>query len=236
MKIRIKNDNLFKMLMFCQGLQGQETADPEALNTMLENLSLQERGLYILNSFFTELLTAAEENDVFLDLSYQSVRNLGPALACLYAKRFKAFEPAVNQAFLEKSLAAYLTFLCINEQGMNLGCVMMTEFDAPEEQYWAGSLSIYPGDIKANDFLPAAREAVTLTAAGGESAPGQAEDKAGESAPGQAEDKAGESTTKKEAQADSLFIEAEPLVVQFIKVAGLDLTDFGLDDFKVIIE
>ena len=197
MKVNIKNQNLYEMLTFCQELH-EKAKDPESMQKELEKLSIEERGVYIIESFLMDLLTAADENDVWLDLTYQSLKNLGPALSCLYVSRVRHSTPEENQAGLEKSLAAYLTFLCVNENGGSIGTRFARDPWDPDDQHWAGVFSVYPGDDDTCDFLPAAREALEVS--------------------------------------EGLLIRSEPLVIQYLKAADMDLTDFGLDDYRVILE
>ena len=69
----------------------------------------------IIGAYAAELIIAADEDDIKLNLSYDTIKNIPDALESLYQKQYKlGLKDQRNKELTVRALAAYINLLVIN--------------------------------------------------------------------------------------------------------------------------
>ena len=160
----------------------------------------------IIGAYVAELIVAADEADVKLDLSYETIKNIPDALNALYDKQHKAgFQDARNKEVTCRALAAYMDLLIINnfdDCNIDVRRYPKKDNEATPER-WTGFLSLVLDKKKNSDMLPFIWKGANMS--------------------------------DKEV-ARGFFIDIQPLVDGYKKLTGGKLTDEGLTDITLQYE
>ena len=111
----------------------------------------------IIGAYAGELITAAEEANVKLDLTYDTVSNIAPALIMLYNKQYKGeYENQRNKIVTCRTLAAYIVLLIIN---LYTDCHFdVTRYanrkNETRPELWADTMMLKLDHKKNSDILP----------------------------------------------------------------------------------
>lgn len=113
----------------------------------------------IIGLYAGELITAAEEAGVTLDLSYESIKNIPAALTMLYTKQHKwGYDDQRNKRVTCRTLAAYINLLIINNFDMdNIEAYSIAFANAKGEtkpDLWADHMVLKLDNQKGSDMLP----------------------------------------------------------------------------------
>lgn len=111
----------------------------------------------IIGAYAAELIAAADEQKVLLDLTFETIKNLPDALNALYKKQHEAGMPdARNKEATCRSLAAYINLLIINnfdECSIDARRYPSKDNEARPDR-WTGFLSLILDSKKNSDMLP----------------------------------------------------------------------------------
>ena len=111
----------------------------------------------IIGAYSGELITAAEDADVKLDLTYDTVSNISPALIMLYNKQYRGgYEDQRNKIVTCRTLAAYIVLLIIN---LFTDCHFDVKRYANRKnesrpELWADTMMLKLDHKKNSDILP----------------------------------------------------------------------------------
>ncbi|MBQ3281148.1 MAG: hypothetical protein IJH41_01955 [Eubacterium sp.] len=154
----------------------------------------------IIGAYAAELIAAADEADVKLDLTYDTIRNIPDALTALYDRQHKDGMPDPrNKEATCRSLAAYMNLLIINnfdECGIDARRYPAKDNTAAPDR-WTGFLTLVLDRQKNSDMLPFVWEGAN---------------------------------NSEEEVARGFKIDIKPLVDGYKKLTGGKLTDEGLTD------
>ena len=111
----------------------------------------------IIGAYAAELIIAADEADIKLDLSYETIKNIPDALNALYQKQHKAgYADNRNKEVTCRSFAAYIDLLIINhfdDCGIDARRYPNKDNEASQER-WTGFLTLVLDKQKNSDMLP----------------------------------------------------------------------------------
>ena len=111
----------------------------------------------IIGAYAAELIIAADESEVLLDLTYDTIKNIPDALAALYKSQHEAGMPDPrNKEATCRSLAAYIDLLIINnfdECSIDARRYPSKDNEARPDR-WTGFLSLILDGKKNSDMLP----------------------------------------------------------------------------------
>ena len=113
----------------------------------------------IIGLYAGELITAAEEAKVALDLSYETIKNIPAALTMLYTKQHRwGYDDQRNKRVTCRTLAAYINLLIINNFDMdNIEAYSMAFANIKGEtkpDLWADQMVLKFDNQKGSDMLP----------------------------------------------------------------------------------
>ena len=113
----------------------------------------------IIGLYAGELITAAEEAKVALDLSYETIKNIPAALTMLYTKQHRwGYDDQRNKRVTCRTLAAYINLLIINNFDMdNIEAYSMAFANIKGEtkpDLWADQMVLRFDNQKGSDMLP----------------------------------------------------------------------------------
>ena len=106
-----------------------------------------------------ELITAAEEAKVQLDLSYETIKNIPAALTMLYTKQHKwGYNDQRNKIVTCRTLAAYMNLLIINNfelENIEAFSRASTDANGPSKpDLWADHMVLKLDNKRNSDMLP----------------------------------------------------------------------------------
>lgn len=111
----------------------------------------------IIGAYAAEIIIAADEADISLDLSYETIKNIPDALNALYDKQHKAgITDSRNKEMTCRALAAYINLLIINnfdECSIDVRRWPAKDNEARPDR-WTGFLSLKLDGQKNSDMLP----------------------------------------------------------------------------------
>ena len=111
----------------------------------------------ILGAYAGELIIAAEEAGVKLDLTFDTIRNIPDALEALYKKQHKAgYEDSRNKDVTCRTFAAYIDLLIINNfDDCSIDARRYpNKAGEPRQDVWANYLALVLDGQKNSDMLP----------------------------------------------------------------------------------
>lgn len=159
MELQLKSKSAKRLLAQLDGFD-QEAFSKRVEEENLGNMAIAE-GLLLgyLDSFFTII----SGRGILLDLTYQTLDRLPNAIAELFifhrmGEIYKN-EPVKRIGMTEKTLAAYLTLLAMNEHGYSMRVRDylddLRKGKRPQQPLWAEMFSIMTGAHSDIDLLPA---------------------------------------------------------------------------------
>lgn len=159
MELQIKSKSAKRMLERLDGFD-QEAFSHQIEKENLGNMAIAE-GLLLgyLDSFFTII----KGRGILLDMTYETLDRLPTAIAELFIfHRMNGVyqnEPVKRIGLIEKTLAAYLTLLAMNEHGYSMRVRDylndLRKGKQPKQPLWAEMFSIMTGAHGEIDLLPA---------------------------------------------------------------------------------
>lgn len=162
MSLTIKNEYIKKIKSDAAKLDSKLA--PKRTIQIMQSLSSEEIGNTILWGFFESLMEIAEERGIDLDLTYEKTQSFPAALAALYNVQKNSYTPEKNTEIIGKTIAAYLTLLCINEHNcipaysqINTS-LYASQKDVPKT--WGGGIKIEVGTESRVDFYQSGLNAV----------------------------------------------------------------------------
>lgn len=111
----------------------------------------------IIGAYAAELIAAADEEKISLDLTYDTIKNLPKALQVLYQKQYEAgMSDPRNKEAACRSLAAYINLMIINNFDE---CSIDARRYPAKDNYarpdrWTGFLTLVLDGQKNSDMLP----------------------------------------------------------------------------------
>ena len=111
----------------------------------------------IIGLYAGELITAAEETNVLLDLTYETIKNIPAALMMLYHKQHKwGYEEQRNKIITCRTLAAYIDLLVINTfDNCRIGAnTYSNKRNETKPELWADHIALRLDNKKNSDMLP----------------------------------------------------------------------------------
>ncbi len=113
----------------------------------------------IIGLYAGELITAAQEAGVLLDLSYETLKNIPAALTMLYNKQHKwGYDDQQNKRVTCRTLAAYINLLIINTFEMDSIEAYSVAFANVKgdikPELWADHMVLKLDNQKNSDMLP----------------------------------------------------------------------------------
>ena len=161
----------------------------------------------IIGAYVAELIIAAEEKDIKLDLTYDTIKNIPDAVNALYDKQHKlGMADNRNKEVTCRTLAAYINLLIINnfeDVSIDARRYPNNKENEARPDRWTGFLTLILDGKKNSDMLPFIWE--------------------------------GANKNEKEV-ARGFYIDIQPLVDGYKKLTGGKLTNEGLTDMKVQYE
>ena len=163
--LNIKNDYTFKMVETL--FENMELDRNEAVEKAV-NLGIHALAQSITGAFISDLFGEATQNNIPLDLSYDTVKELTACAARVYTHNINVngMEPAEAKRLFCRMIAAYLIYLCANEHGCKLDVRKLSSAPslAEDEKYWSSCLEIRIGNKTKVNFLVAAIEGMKFSA------------------------------------------------------------------------
>ena len=163
--LNIKNDYTFKMVETL--FENMELDKNEAVKRAV-NLGIHALAQNITGAFISDLFGEATQNNIPLDLSYDTVKELTSCAARVYTHNINVngLEPAEAKRLFCRMIAAYLIYLCANEHNCKLDVRKLNELPAlsEDEKYWSSYLEIRIGNKSKVNFLVAAIEGMKFSA------------------------------------------------------------------------
>ena len=160
----------------------------------------------IIGAFAAELILAAEDAKIDLDLSYDTIKNIPDALSSLYRAQHKAgLTDSRNKEVTCRALAAYINLLIINnfdDCSIDARRYPSKDNEARPDR-WTGFLSLVLDKKKNSDMLPFIWE--------------------------------GANEDDKQLKT-GFILDIQPLVEGYKKLTGSKLTNEGLTDIKLTYE
>ena len=160
----------------------------------------------IIGAYAAELIIAADEDDIKLNLSYDTIKNIPDALESLYQKQYKlGLKDQRNKELTVRALAAYINLLVINnfeDVSIDARRYPNNKENEARPDRWTGFLTLILDGQKKSDMLPYIWEGAN---------------------------------TDKEVK-NGFFIDIDPLVEGYKKLTGGKLTDEGLTDMTLTHE
>ena len=161
----------------------------------------------IIGAYAAELIAAADEAGLSLDLSYDTIKTIPAALSALYNKQFKiGFADSRNKEVTCRALAAYIDLLIINnfdDCSIDARRYPNNKENEARPDRWTGFLTLILDGKKNSDMLPFVWKGANMP-----------------------EEKAEEKSGKK--QEHGFTIDITPLVEGYKKLTGGKLTNEGL--------
>ena len=161
----------------------------------------------IIGAYAAELIVAADEAGIKLDLSYDTIKNIPDALKALYQKQYKlGLKDQRNKELTCRSLAAYINLLIINnfeDVSIDARRYPNNKENEARPDRWTGFLTLILDGQKKSDMLPYVWE--------------------------------GANSDKEEVK-DGFFIDIDPLAEGYKKLTGSKLTAEGLTDMTLTHE
>ena len=119
----------------------------------------------IIGAYAAELIIAADEADVKLDLSYDTIKNIPEAVAALYNKQCAAgFVDSRNKDVTCRSFAAYMDLLIINNyHDVSIDVRRYPDKKQARPEVWADYLALVLDGKKNSDMLPFICKGASLT-------------------------------------------------------------------------
>lgn len=110
----------------------------------------------IIGAYAAELIIAADEEGICLDLSYETIKNIPEAVAALYNKQCAAgYVDSRNKDVTCRSLGAYMDLLIINNfEDVKIDVRRYPAKDKARPEVWADYLALVLDDKKGSDMLP----------------------------------------------------------------------------------
>ncbi len=157
----------------------------------------------IIGAYAAELIIAADEAGIQLDLSYDTIKNIPDAMSALYDKQFRAgFADSRNKEVTCRALAAYMDLLIINnfdDCSIDARRYPNKNNEASSER-WTGFLALVLDKKKNSDMLPFVWRGANLS---------------------------------EEKVENGFILDITPLVEGYKKLTGGKLTDEGLTDMTL---
>lgn len=161
----------------------------------------------IIGAYVAELIIAAEEKDITLDLTYDTIKNIPDAVNALYDKQHKlGMADNRDKEVTCRTFAAYMDLLIINnfdDCSIDARRYPNNKENEARPDRWTGFLTLLLDGKKNSDMLPFIWE--------------------------------GANKDEKEV-ARGFYIDIQPLVDGYKKLTGGKLTNEGLTDMKVQYE
>lgn len=202
MDLMIYSDDALEIIKLGQMTQ-QETMDYYKKHAKSDVAQVKA----IIGAYSAELIVAAEESNVKLDLTFDTIKNIPDAINALYQKQHKiGMADNRNKEVTCRTLAAYIDLLIINnfdDCKIDARRYPNNKENEARPDRWTGFLTLILDDKKNSDMLPFIWEG----AAGDE----------------------------KEIK-NGFTIDISPLVEGFKKLTGVKLKDKGLSDFTLKYE
>ena len=167
----------------------------------------------IIGAYAAELIAAADEAGLSLDLTYDTIKTIPAALSALYNKQFKiGFADSRNKEVTCRALAAYIDLLIINnfdDCSIDARRYPNNKENEARPDRWTGFLTLILDGKKNSDMLPFVWKGANMP-----------------------EDEAEEKPGKK--QEHGFTIDITPLVEGYKKLTGGKLTDEGLTNIVLV--
>lgn len=167
----------------------------------------------IIGAYAAELIVAADEADLSLDLTYDTIKTIPAALSALYKKQFKVgFADSRNKEVTCRALAAYMDLLIINnfdDCSIDARRYPNNKENEARPDRWTGFLTLILDGKKNSDMLPFIWKGANMP-----------------------EEKAEEKPEKKAEH--GFTIDITPLVEGYRKLTGGKLTDEGLTNIVLM--
>ena len=201
MELSIKNEKLVAHFEAERNI-AMQNANQQAADS---NAWVKEHPESILYNYLDSFLDICESKGVEMDLTYATVKNIGPGLIALFSHQKKHYAQDKNVDIVAKTLAAVLSYLAINEHNCWFrSASYLTQVKAgktPKQPLWASVFSIAVGrKNKHIDFLPCCKAAVI---------PGTI------------------------LIPDGLTLQINAVVAEYKKLTGVNLTEYGLANLFV---
>ena len=112
----------------------------------------------IIGAYADELIAAADEEKILLDLTFDTIKNIPDAVKALYQKQYEAkIKDARNKEMTCRSLAAYMDLLIINnfdDCSIDARRYPNNKENEARPDRWTGFLTLVLDGQKKSDMLP----------------------------------------------------------------------------------
>lgn len=151
MELKIRSDEALEIIKL--GEMTQEEMLEFRKNHRMDAITAIKQ---IIGGYVSELITAAKEASVVLDLSYETVKNIPAALTLLYIKQHKwEYEDSRNKIVTCRTLAAYINLLIINYYGCSVNVKSYSnQRRESRPEMWADSMVLRLDNKSYSDMLP----------------------------------------------------------------------------------
>ena len=207
MELDIKSDYLLERLNKCAEIDKKESLlkdDENKWEKLCSEYSQEELGFDTLFGYIVSLFSAADRNNIALNLTYESLRHLPAALNALFRDQKQIYSDNMNKEIIGKTIGAYFNLLCANETGCSIEIEKVPDRkdrdidDAMRaflmERTWVGC-RILTGTLKRVDFRGAGLDCLNF-------APFEVEDGA--------------------------FVDMTPIIDLYKEATGVDLNDYDI--------
>ena len=160
MQLKAKNREVIRLIH----MDSNAPKDQIGYMGWYDELSTYDRDRIVLAGFFNGFEGICETINLNMDLSYETVGNMGDALIAnyIYHKNVDKISLSDNLDLIAHCLAAYLSFLAMNEHN----CELETKpYNTSDKSYhpnylWADFLTANVSGLRTMDFLPTCMKAI----------------------------------------------------------------------------
>ena len=206
MQLNIKNQRLVKHFEEERISPMQQSIDVEkrtGIRTKADNSTgewVSKHPESILYGYLNSFLEICEWQNIEIDLTYDTAKNINAGLIALFSFQKKHYAHSKNVDIVAKTLAAVLSYLAINEHGCWFrGACYDAEYKVgklPQRPFWATVFAVSVGKKnKYIDFLPCCKASVIPSTI---------------------------------LIPDGLTLHIDAVVAEYKKLTGVDLTECGL--------
>lgn len=159
MELKAKNKEVFTLI----DMDHNAPKDNVSYMNWYDDLSTYDRDRIIVAGFFNGFEGICETISLNMDLSYETIGNFGDAILAnyIYHKNVDKVSYEDNLDLLAHCIAAYLTFLSMNEHNCYMDAI---PYNTNDKSYhpnylWADFLEIKVSGLRELDLLPACKKA-----------------------------------------------------------------------------
>ncbi len=158
MKYNFQNEAVNEIFEFYSNVKEAK----EAGQNPMDMLDIKEITYNIIAAYAIDVLDIAEDTGEDLNLKYDTLNKLPKVMTALWRTRAKTLSVSENRDSFAKSMAAYLTFLAVNEHDAGIYGTIDENLSSDKiENLWADLVEISFGNREHSiDLLPVCKKSI----------------------------------------------------------------------------